>query len=557
MKSVILLRMKTILFAVLLSFFYLWNGVLFAGTQLPVEALPSVWLTGEAPKAWEEGKVYILECWATWCGPCLKAMPHMEELWLALKDEGVCVIGINVSDRLNDEQLRDFLAKQTVRPTYPMAVDRKAQMKQLLHFQGIPFACIIKQGEVVWTGHPASLTAERIRALRDGREYDPKNEPRKAGPMMYVYQLENRADCARRQHQRIALQREALRKLPDQQRLAEPFFPRLIEAKAPELSFENVEHVTDAGDAAPYAALIGRPIPLDDQLTVVELWKHPWRVAKITQTTQRELPGKKIAAALQCPYRRWTLIREGEANDAMKWAQRVGVQFTNYTITNGEVDALFNVTDRLNYPFVAVFRKGVLLYVGSVELLPVQLVTDFERTPEEVRDAVKAAEQREKEDLKRAIALTTGRLNPPDLAAYLEEAPLSDRCNAAILQNLFIPYREKDDVMGAVACFKRLTQRHLNDEQSLITLRKVPETWPDLASLVHAEQSVIAERLAELNRSGDPSVISIWYLLAAESALKADQKERHDALVKRAISCSPSGMRWQQILRNQNAWPCR
>ncbi len=38
------------------------------------------WIQGEAPKEWEPEKVYIFECWATWCGPCLAAIPHVNEL---------------------------------------------------------------------------------------------------------------------------------------------------------------------------------------------------------------------------------------------------------------------------------------------------------------------------------------------------------------------------------------------------------------------------------------------------------------------------------------------
>src|SRR5215813_3515388 len=56
----------------------------------------SKWLKGEEVKEFEKGKVYVIECWATWCGPCIAAMPHVTELQRKYADQGVVVIGVNV-----------------------------------------------------------------------------------------------------------------------------------------------------------------------------------------------------------------------------------------------------------------------------------------------------------------------------------------------------------------------------------------------------------------------------------------------------------------------------
>ncbi len=42
-----------------------------------------------------KGKVVLLDFWATWCGPCRRAIPHLEALHRKYKDEGLVVIGIN------------------------------------------------------------------------------------------------------------------------------------------------------------------------------------------------------------------------------------------------------------------------------------------------------------------------------------------------------------------------------------------------------------------------------------------------------------------------------
>jgi thiol-disulfide isomerase/thioredoxin len=38
------------------------------------------WLQGDAVTKFEPGKVYVVEFWATWCGPCIRQMPHLAEL---------------------------------------------------------------------------------------------------------------------------------------------------------------------------------------------------------------------------------------------------------------------------------------------------------------------------------------------------------------------------------------------------------------------------------------------------------------------------------------------
>ena len=52
------------------------------------------WIKGEPVKAVEAGKLHVLEFWATWCGPCVAAIPHVSEL--QKKHADVVFIGVNV-----------------------------------------------------------------------------------------------------------------------------------------------------------------------------------------------------------------------------------------------------------------------------------------------------------------------------------------------------------------------------------------------------------------------------------------------------------------------------
>src|SRR5215471_5656015 len=51
------------------------------------------WVQGEPVKEFAKGKAYIVEFWATWCGPCRISIPHLNEIHNKFKDKGLIVIG--------------------------------------------------------------------------------------------------------------------------------------------------------------------------------------------------------------------------------------------------------------------------------------------------------------------------------------------------------------------------------------------------------------------------------------------------------------------------------
>src|SRR3954463_3704223 len=57
------------------------------------------WVKGEPVKEFEKGKVYVVEFWATWCGPCKVSIPHVTKLQAKFKDKGLVVIGVDVWER--------------------------------------------------------------------------------------------------------------------------------------------------------------------------------------------------------------------------------------------------------------------------------------------------------------------------------------------------------------------------------------------------------------------------------------------------------------------------
>jgi thiol-disulfide isomerase/thioredoxin len=126
------------------------------------------WVKGEPVKEFEKGKVYVMEFWATWCGPCVAAMPHVTEMQKKYADKGVIVIGMNVFER--DTSLTEpFVAKQGERMGYRVAMDEPdahdasagkmaAAWMIAAGRNGIPCSFIVdRESRVAWIGHPMTM----------------------------------------------------------------------------------------------------------------------------------------------------------------------------------------------------------------------------------------------------------------------------------------------------------------------------------------------------------------------------------------------------------------
>jgi thiol-disulfide isomerase/thioredoxin len=132
--------------------------VLTIGSDAPVPAIEK-FVRGTEPKWFDGGKVYVVEFWATWCGPCRMSMPHISDVADKYKDK---VVVVGISDEKVDTVTK-FLDtdewKQKAR--YNLATDpdrsvHKAYMEAAGQ-NGIPTAFIVKDSKVQWIGHPMGM----------------------------------------------------------------------------------------------------------------------------------------------------------------------------------------------------------------------------------------------------------------------------------------------------------------------------------------------------------------------------------------------------------------
>lgn len=133
----------------------------------------SKWIQGAKPiTAIDPNKIYVIEFWATWCGPCIAAMPHLSEL--AKKYEGkIEFVGCDVWENKygGNKDQESYLHKVTKfvqdqyklgRLTYNVIADNTAEdmgnnWLKAAGIGGIPSSFVVQKGKIAWIGHPHYL----------------------------------------------------------------------------------------------------------------------------------------------------------------------------------------------------------------------------------------------------------------------------------------------------------------------------------------------------------------------------------------------------------------
>ena len=128
------------------------------------------WIKGQ-PVQMKKGSVYIVEFWATWCGPCLTSIPHLTELQERFKDKGVTIIGISNETAA---AVKPFVNQQAEKMNYTVAIDPGRQVARgymnAFNVGGIPHAFVVgREGNFLWHGHPmAGMDAVLEKVAADG-----------------------------------------------------------------------------------------------------------------------------------------------------------------------------------------------------------------------------------------------------------------------------------------------------------------------------------------------------------------------------------------------------
>jgi thiol-disulfide isomerase/thioredoxin len=140
------------------------------------------WVKGKKVEEFEEGTVYVVEFWATWCGPCVASIPKLTDLQKKYRQDLV-IIGVAASERSQatnrDDRLRNletFVKGKGKQMDYRVAYDADREMwrpwMDASGNSGIPTSFVIDhEGTIAWIGHPADLEQHVKPAVEKAREW--------------------------------------------------------------------------------------------------------------------------------------------------------------------------------------------------------------------------------------------------------------------------------------------------------------------------------------------------------------------------------------------------
>ena len=131
------------------------------GKDAPSELKVEKWFQGEKDVHIDKGATLVV-FWEVWCPHCKREVPKLEETYEKYKGKGFDVVGLTkITKSSTPEKVEEFIKEQKL--TYPIAKET-GEMSDYFAVSGIPAAAVIKDGKVVWRGHPGRLTDDMINA---------------------------------------------------------------------------------------------------------------------------------------------------------------------------------------------------------------------------------------------------------------------------------------------------------------------------------------------------------------------------------------------------------
>lgn len=130
------------------------------GKAAPPQLNVEKWFQGEGKVDLASNKPTLVVFWEVWCPHCKRSLPALELQWRRWRDQGVGVVALTrLTKSATEEGVREFLAAEHI--SYPIGQE-DGEYAKLFSVSGIPAAAVIRDGVVVWRGHPNMLTDEIV-----------------------------------------------------------------------------------------------------------------------------------------------------------------------------------------------------------------------------------------------------------------------------------------------------------------------------------------------------------------------------------------------------------
>ncbi len=109
------------------------------------------------------GKTVVINFFASWCPPCQAEMPHFNEVYLDLKDKDVIVIGVNLTEQDDLDDLEALLKEHNI--AFPILMDEKSEVANRYAIRSIPVSVIVQPDGIVSEYHVGLIDKDRLIGL--------------------------------------------------------------------------------------------------------------------------------------------------------------------------------------------------------------------------------------------------------------------------------------------------------------------------------------------------------------------------------------------------------
>jgi len=119
------------------------------------------WYQGESDVTLDGSGTTLLVFWEVWCPHCKREVPKVMETYAKFKSDGLNVVGLTkVTRSSSDEKVTEFISETAL--NYPVAKEG-GDISKHFNVSGIPAAAVVKDGTIVWRGHPARLDDDMLK----------------------------------------------------------------------------------------------------------------------------------------------------------------------------------------------------------------------------------------------------------------------------------------------------------------------------------------------------------------------------------------------------------
>jgi len=113
----------------------------------PLPGLETFGLEGALPAL--EGKVVLVDFWASWCGPCRKSFPAFSTLHESYSDRGLVILAVSVDDKR--EAMETFLESRT--PPFAVVRDAKSTCVADAGIEAMPTSFLVDREGIIRFTH--------------------------------------------------------------------------------------------------------------------------------------------------------------------------------------------------------------------------------------------------------------------------------------------------------------------------------------------------------------------------------------------------------------------